>query len=209
VGLRSRIGVLVGRELLGNRSAGHLGLVAPSAQPPLPVRESFASLNESVGARLRLAWRGEFVWELRQDDRALAELDLELHVLRGHAGVWRLESVARTLVARPANPESVTAAYYPRRLGLGGTIALSNDESFTLTHNPFADSWRVIDRYKRELLRLERSKPIDAGRLATPIELSLVLRPSCTDDATVTATALLVLYIVFAQPLVVPTGFAS
>ena len=103
----------------------------------------------------------------------------------------------------------MTAAYYPRRLGLGGTIALSNDESFTLTHNPFADSWRVIDRYKRELLRLERSKPIDAGRLATPIELSLVLRPSCTDDATVTATALLVLYIVFAQPLVVPTGFAS
>ena len=103
----------------------------------------------------------------------------------------------------------MTAAYYPRRLGLGGTVALSNDESFMLRHNPFADSWRVVDRYKRELLRLERSKPIDAGRLATPIELSLVLRLSCTDDATVTATGLLVLYIVFAQPLVVPTGFAS
>lgn len=145
MGLRSRIGGLVGRELLGNRSAGLPGLVPPSAQPPLPVREPFASLNESVGARLRLAWRGEFVWELRQDDRALAELDLELHVLRGDAGVWRLESVARTLVARPANPESVTAAYYPRRLGLGGTVALSNDESFTLRHNPFADSWRVVD----------------------------------------------------------------
>ena len=208
MGLTSKIGCLFGWELLSARSASAspLGLVPASAQPALPLREAFASLSESAGGRLRLTWRDEFVWELRQDDLAVAELDLELHVLRGRAGVWRLESVAGTLVARPADPQVVTAAYYPRWVGLGGTIALSNDESFTLTHNPFADTWRVVDRSKRELLRLERSKPIGAGRLATPIELSLVLRSSGSDSVTVTATTLMVLYIVFAQPQLPPTA---
>ncbi len=178
-------------------------------RPALPLGEVFVSLRGCVGARLRLAWRDELVWELRQDDLVVAQLDLELHVLRGHAGVWRVESVAGTLVARPADAQAVTAAYYPRRLGLGGAIALSDDESSTLTHNPFVDTWRVVDCSKRELLRVERSKPIGAGRLATSIELSLVLHSSGTDDATATAITLMVLYIVFAQPLVVATGFAS
>jgi len=156
--------------------------------------------GQTDARRLRFAWRDEFVWELCDGDRAVGEVDLERGVARSPAGAWHIESVGRGLVARPADTQNVTAAYYPRRIRMGGSIVLSEDDSFTLGRNPLINVWRILDRDRNELLRLEWRKPIGADRFATPIELSLVISSKPSDDVAMSVTTLLAVYVVFTQP---------
>jgi hypothetical protein len=149
------------------------------------------------------------VWELRDGDGAVAEVDLERHLARSPAGAWHIESVGRGLVARPADTQNVTAAYYPRRIRMGGSIVLSEDDWFTLVRNPFTNGWRVLDRDGNERLRLEWCKPIGSGRLATPIELSIVISSKPNEDVAITVTTLFAVYVVFTQPGIVPTALSG
>jgi hypothetical protein len=121
-------------------------------------------------------------------------------VARSPAGSWHIESVGRSLVARPADTGNVIAAYYPRRIRMGGSVVLSEDDWFTLVRSPLSNDWRVLDRDRNELLRLEWCKPRGAGRFAIPIELSLVIPSKSSDEVTITVRTLLAVYVVFTQP---------
>jgi hypothetical protein len=83
---------------------------------------------------------------------------------------------------------------------MGGSIVLSVDDWLTLVRNPLNNDWRVLDRDRNELLRLEWCKPTGAGRFATPIELSLVISSKSSDEVAITVTTLLAVYVVFTQP---------
>jgi hypothetical protein len=176
-------------------------LVPPAADAVRSGREAFAPLSKSIGAPLRLVWRSGLLWDLRHDDRTVAELDLERHVVSSRTGVWLLESVSSALVARPADPHNVpvTVAYYPRRIRMGGSIVLSADQWFTLTRNPLTNTWRVVDPERNVVLRLERCRPVGARRFTPAIELSLVLCSNSSDDVTRAVTTLLAMYVVFTQ----------
>lgn len=92
---------------------------------------------------------------------------------------------------------------------MGGSIVLSEDEWFTLRRSPLSGNWRVLDRDRNELVRLERCKPVGAGRFASPIELSLVISENSSNDLAITVTTLLAVYVVFTQsslPSTAPTN---
>lgn len=103
--------------------------------------------GQTAARRVRFAWRDEFVWELLDGDGAVGEVDLERGVARSAAGSWHIESVGRSLGARPADTGNVIAAYYPRRIRMGGSVVLSEDDWFTLVRNPLSNDcgfWTVI-----------------------------------------------------------------
>jgi hypothetical protein len=92
---------------------------------------------------------------------------------------------------------------------MGGSIVLSESNSVTLARNPFMDNWRVLDRDRNELLRLERCRPTGAGRFAAPIDISLEISSKANDDVGTTVTTLIAVYVVFTEPSTWPTGQTS
>jgi hypothetical protein len=89
---------------------------------------------------------------------------------------------------------------------MGGSVVLSEDDWFTLVRSPLSNDWRVLDRDRNELLRLEWCKPRGAGRFAIPIELSLVIPSKSSDEVTITVRTLLAVYVVFTQPSIRQTA---
>lgn len=106
------------------------------------------SLEYSLDAR---------AWELTRERESVGCVALEQGAIAGDGRSWTVVVLRRRrcLVFEPINAGAVTAAFYPRRLSPGGTLALAEDRWYRL-RQARGGAWLLVDQAEREFLRFRK-----------------------------------------------------